>query len=200
MMNSERPAGFFVASFSNPIPEAKIQDCARDIFALIPVDVFSNLCSPFSWWNLSIVQKLRFWKISCTYRHNVCDRALSARPNSASPAFHSPLRSEDFASSWWFFRKSQASPLKKKHGWSSCENWAKVSFQSNISKKYFWNTTLWVDMGWHGHLRWQHITTCRRLMSMRTRTIKCEFGWSRENQNRIQKQENETVNQRRIQK
>ena len=50
MMNLERPAVFFVASLSNAIPEAKIQDCARYLQSTaIPVDVFLNLCSPFSW-------------------------------------------------------------------------------------------------------------------------------------------------------
>ena len=62
-----------------------------------------------------------FWKISCRYRHNLCDRALSTRPNSTSPAFPSPLRSEDFASSW-FFRKLQASPPFKKSVFQSSQN------------------------------------------------------------------------------
>lgn len=90
-----------------------------------------DIRSPLCFWSLLTIfivkplncAKLRFGKISRHLRvhiisyhgHNLCD-ALSARPNSTSPAFPSPLRSEDFASSW--FRKSsrlpRLPPLKKK--------------------------------------------------------------------------------------
>ena len=50
MINSERPAVFFAASLSNPIPEAKIQDYARypqSTVFLIFAHHFHSETSPF---------------------------------------------------------------------------------------------------------------------------------------------------------
>lgn len=117
-----------------------------------------DIRSPLCFWSLLTIfivkplhcAKLRFGKISRHLRvhiisyhgHNLCD-ALSARPNSTSPAFPSPLRSEDFASSW--FRKSSRLPRLPPFVFKTCFNfqseykWQMEGIPDNYAK-YEWDS------------------------------------------------------------